>query len=145
VPNVLHRQFYSLKVEEIGEVRKIFDKIIKVDFDQRRQLRIACDRFNRSYGKSMYDEKIIDFMIAFEALFMRKKTPSNAGSILGLGCSMLLGKNEAERKEIYDFFDETYTLRDKIVHGSAIDYSDIGETALKLKEYLRKSIIALLE
>jgi hypothetical protein len=144
MPNPLHRTIYSIKMEEIGKIREIFDKITKADFDRRRYLRIACDRFNRSYGRSMHDEKIIDFMIAFEALFLREEKASSQGQTIGVGGSMLLGKNDLERKQIYDFLIETYKLRNKIVHGSAITYSGIDETASKLKGYLRKSITALL-
>jgi len=144
MPNPLHRTIYFLKMEELGKIREIFDKITKADFDRRRYLRIACDRFNRSYGKSMHDEKIIDFMIAFEALYLREEKAPNSGQTIGVGCSMLLGKNDMERREIYDFFVKTYKLRNKIVHGSAITYSGIDETVSKLKGYLRKSITALL-
>lgn len=143
MPSTIHSKIYSLKMEEIDQISEIFEKIIKTDFDNRRHLRIACDRLNRSYGKSMHDEKIVDFMIAFEALFLRENSP-NHGLIIGTACSMLLGKTDDERKEIYDFFIKAYGLRNKIVHGSAIDYSGIGETAFKLKEYLRKSIMLFL-
>lgn len=144
MPSPLHRTIYSLKMEEIRKIKEIFDKIIKANFDKRRYLRIACDRFNRSYGKSMHDEKIVDFMIAFEALFLREEKASSNGQIIGVGASMLLGKNDLERKKIYDFLVKTYKLRNKIVHGSTIAYSGIDETAFKLKGYLRKSITALL-
>jgi hypothetical protein len=143
MPNPVFSQTYYFKMEEINQIREIFEKIVKTDFEQRRQLRIACDRLNRSYGKSMYDEKIVDFLIAFEALFVRKSSPNN-GLIIATACSMLLGKTDTERNDIFDFLLETYTLRNKIVHGSVVDYSSINEKASKLKEYLRKSIITLL-
>lgn len=142
-PSSIHRGIYSLKLAEINQIREIFEKIVKTDFDKRRQLRIACDRLNRSYGKSMYDEKIVDFMIAFEALFVREKS-INAGQIIGTGCSFLLGKTDEERKEMYDFLKEAYRLRNDIVHGSTIDYSEIDQTAFRLKEILRKSILMFL-
>lgn len=144
MPNPLHQSIYSLKMKEIEKIREIFNMITKTDFDRRRYLGIACDRFNRSYGKSMPDEKIIDFMIAFEALFLREEKATNQGQIIGVGGSMLLGKNDLERKEIYDFLVKSYKLRNKIVHGSAITYSGIDETISELKGYLRKSITTLL-
>jgi hypothetical protein len=48
------------------------------------------------------------------------------------------------RKEIYDFFVNAYDLRNKIIQGSSINYSDIDKTAIKLKEFLRNSIAKLL-
>ena len=143
LPSTIHSTFYSLKMEEIDQVREIFDKISQTDFDKRRPIRIACDRLNRSYGKSMYDEKIVDFMIAFEALFLRESSTCS-GQIIGTGCSALLGKTDGEREEIYNFLKKAYKLRNAIVHGSTIDYSGIAETALKLKELLRKSILVFL-
>jgi hypothetical protein len=53
----------------------------------------------------MLDEKIVDFVIAFEALFLRDNTP-NHGLVIGTACSLLLGKTDEEREEIYDFFEE---------------------------------------
>ena len=143
LPNTLHYEIYSLKTEEIDQINEIFKMLIKSDFIDRRHLRIACDRLNRSYGKSMYDEKMLDFMIAFEALFMRKTSP-NIGVVIATACSMLLGESDLERKEIYEFFVKAYKLRNKIVHGSAVDFSEIRETALRLKEHLRESILKLL-
>jgi len=143
LPSTIHRKIYPFRIKEIDQIREIFEKIIKTDFDRRRPLKIARDRLNRSYGKSMYDEKIVDFMIGFEALFLRESSTCS-GQIIGTGCSTLLGKTDKERIEIYDFLKKTYKLRNEIVHGSAIDYSRISETALKLKELLRKSILILL-
>jgi hypothetical protein len=91
----------------------------------------------------MLDEKIIDFMIAFEALFLRGNT-SNKGLVIGTACSLLLGKTDEEREEIYDFFVKAYALRNKIVHGSQIDFTGINDTVLKLKGYLRKAILLLI-
>jgi hypothetical protein len=144
MPSTIHSRIYSLRMEEIDQISKIFEKIRQADFDKKRTLRIACDRLNRSYGKSMHDEKIIDFMIAFEALFLRE-TSTNSGTIIATGCSFLIGKTDNEQKEIYEFIKKTYKLRNDIVHGSEIDYSGIADTTSRLKEYLRKSILMFLE
>jgi hypothetical protein len=143
LPSTIHSERYLFKIREIDQIHEIFEKVNKTDFDRRRPLKIARDRLNRSYGKSMYEEKIVDFMIAFEALFLRESSTCS-GQIIGTGCSTLIGKTDKERKEIYDFMKKTYKLRNDIVHGSAIDYSGIREKALKLKELLRKSMLILL-
>ena len=143
LPSTIHRELYQFRVKEIDQIREIFEKITKTDFDKRKPLKIARDRLNRSYGKSMLDEKIVDFMIGFEALFLRESSMCS-GQIIGTGCSTLLGKTDEERNDIYNFLKKTYKLRNDIVHGSEIDYSGIRETTLKLKEFLRKSILNLL-
>ncbi len=143
LPNTIFFKKYELQVDEIDAVNEIFQKINKTDFSKRRTLKIALDRLSRSYGKSMPDEKIIDSMIAFEALFLRDNA-SNHGLVIGTACSLLMGKTDKERAEIYDFFLKTYALRNKIVHGSQIDIKGINDTVLKLEEYLRKAILLLI-
>ena len=143
IPNTVYSNVYSLKLEEISLINLIFNKINEANFEKRRAIKIACDRFSRSYGRAMHDERIIDFMIAFEALFVKENSP-NSGSIIATGCSYLLGKTDNEREEIYKFFKETYKLRNEIVHGSTMHIIDTDEIACRLKEYLRKCIMTIL-
>lgn len=140
---------YAIQLDEVDRIRKIANKIKRIDFDKRTSLRIACERFSRSYEEHREDEKIIDFMIAFETLFLRgKKAPANAGQFIGLGCSMLLGRNDKERKEINEFLVEAYSIRNKIVHGSEFatpikinnEIYEIDDFILQLQNYLRESI-----
>lgn len=145
---------YSLRIEEVKKLRKLAEKVEKIDFDKRSSLRIACERLNRSYEEHEEDEKLIDFMIAFESLFLKGKTaPANTGHFIGLGCSMLIGKNEKEREKIDNFLVKAYNIRNKIVHGSEFnipqtkindeDY-EIQDFILQLQNYLRKSIIKMI-
>jgi hypothetical protein len=60
---------------------------------------------------------------------IRTRAPGSTGTAIATACSMLLGKTDIERNEIYDFLMETYRLRNKIVHGSVVDYSGINEKA----------------
>jgi hypothetical protein len=43
------REIYIIKVREIQEIKLLLDKIIKRGSDTAKGLRIACERFNRSY------------------------------------------------------------------------------------------------
>jgi hypothetical protein len=145
LPNTLHSKTYELKREEIKQINVIFVKLQNVDIIKEKTLKVAIERFNRSYGKSMPDEKIVDFFIGFEALLVKEDTV-NQKPIIATGASMLLGKNQTERQTIYDFFIYAYKIRNKIVHGETGLYtgSVLGETAEKLKQYLREAIIRLL-
>jgi hypothetical protein len=145
VPNSIHSKSYELKREEIKQVNEIFVKFQNLDIVKEKTLKVAIERFNRSYGKSMPDEKIVDFFIAFEALLVKEDTV-NQKPIIATGASMLLGKNQNERQTIYDFFINAYKIRNKIVHGETGLYTGLvlAETAKKLKQYLRETIIRLL-
>lgn len=67
---------------------------------------------------------------------------------------MLLGKNDKERQEIYDFLVKAYKIRNDIVHGSEFITSiqmqvgdktyGIQEVVVQLREYLRESIKKLI-
>jgi len=144
---------YAIRIDEIDRIKKIANRIKRIDFDKRTSLRIACERFSRSYEEHREDERIIDFMIAFESLFLRgKKAPANTGQFIGLGCSMLLGKNDTQRERINEFLVEAYRIRNKIVHGSEFVTSipihnkkyEIQDFILQLQNYLRESIKNLL-
>jgi len=146
---------YSIKTNEIIEIRKLANKIDKIDFHRKSSLRIACERFSRSYQEHREDEKIIDFIVAFEALFLRgKKPPPRIGRYIGLGCSMLLGKNDKEREEIDEFLVKAYNIRNRIVHGSEFITSiqiqianntyEMKGIVSQLQKYLRESIKELM-
>lgn len=144
---------YAIDIDEIEGIRKLVRKIDKIDLSKRNPLRIACERFSRSYEDRREDDKIIDFLIGFEALFLKgKKTLSGKGLYIGLGCSMLLGRNDKERQSINDFLVKAYNLRNNIVHGSdpitsiRIDNEtyEMEDIIIKLREYLRESIKRLM-
>jgi hypothetical protein len=144
---------YVLYPKEVSEVIALLEKINLIDLPNNPPFRIACERFSRFYEERRIDDIIIDLAIAFEALFTGEKTSRNVmGELVGLGCSMLLGENAEERRQIFEFLKETYKLRNKIVHGSSvppmIKVNDVNYSILKfsirLKELLRLSIKKLI-
>lgn len=150
---VLGKLPYSVRIDEIEGIKRLACRINKIDFNKRKSLRITCERFSRSFVEHREDEKIIDFMIAFESLFLKGKTvPSNTGQFIGLGCSMLLGKNDKEREEINEFLVEAYKIRNKIVHGSELvtpitihnETWEMEDFISQLREYLIESIKKLM-
>jgi hypothetical protein len=148
------REIYFIKVREIEEIELLLDRIVKRSLDTVKGLRIACERFNRSYEERRADDKIIDFAIAFEALFFEgEKSPGGTGQIVGMGCSMLLGNSEKERIETREFLKTAYDIRNAIVHGSEFDSPikvvgksyKLDDFVSQLREYLRKSIKKLIQ
>lgn len=142
-----------LRFDELEKIVKIVKKIDRIDFDERKSFRIACERFNRTFEKYKEDEIIIDLIIAFEALLLRgKKVQSNIGQFIGLGCSMLLGKDDKERNEISEFVVKAYEIRNKIVHGAEYEIPiqmgnrkyAIHDFILQLQKYLSESMMRLI-
>ena len=148
---------YILNFEEMPRLRRMIKKIKGIDFSKRKSLDLACRRFQRAYEEKDAEDRLIDLMIAFEALFLKgeKGVPSK-GKVIAVACSILLGKNEEERQEIKRTLSEAYSTRNSIVHGS--EYSRIesdskGEVYVdtlpdlvsKVEDYLRESIKKLLD
>jgi len=136
---------YFLKPGEIEELKTILDSLNKIDFNENTSYQIACDRFGRSYFKKYSWDQVIDLCIAFEALYCKGETISGSkGDIIGLACSMLLGETNSEREEILEHIKTAYKLRNKVVHGSLPNFSEMVKLEPLLTNYVRKSLLKLM-
>lgn len=140
---------YALNHEEIPSLRGLLEQVLHTDFVQNRSFRLACKRFQRTYDQSEAEDKLIDIMIAFEALLLKgKKGDEWKGQKIAKACSDLLGKNDEEREEIKLVLSKAYKLRNLIVHGA--EYSQpivlkdnqmwLDQFVLKMEDYLRRAI-----
>lgn len=130
-------------------VSRIVKEIHSLDFDKRKGLRLACKRFQHAYEERDTEDRLIDFMIALEALFLKGEKTRQVGPIVSTACSVLLGKNELEREEIRRSLTKAYKLRNRIVHGSEYDdlfkdKNDMLPFISEIEGYLRESIKKLL-
>ena len=117
---------------------------------------LAVRRFNLAYGRHNPEDKLIDIMIALEALFLKGEADgAPSGIIIAIACSTLIGKNQYDRKKIKDTLMKAYKLRNKIVHGSEFEriktdsktgskVNVLAELILEVENYLRESIKKLL-
>lgn len=65
------------------------------------------------------------------------------GYVIGLACSMLLGKTQADRKRIQENIVSAFSLRNKIVHGSDFEWKQFTRLLPNLEEYVRKTLLIL--
>jgi len=142
---------YSLNFGEIPSLKKILVKIQGIDFAKRKSLHLACKRFQRACQEDDFEDQLIDFMIAFEALFLKGEKAVSIGQILAIACSTLLGKNYQEREEIRRFLTKAYSIRNHTVHGAEYEKPyikkeyEMFEFVPKIEDYLRESINKLLD
>ncbi len=150
----------TLSNKEIAEVDSLVCRISKLDLENNSPFRVACERLSRSYEERRIDDKIIDLTIGFEALFTDYKTPKLEfmGKFVGLGCSMLLGKDNEERQFVAAFLEKAFDIRNKIVHGNAIQDTievkpekaskgiryTLGEFFVQFQKYLGDSLKRLI-
>jgi len=134
---------YELIAEESQSVKEIFE-LLNIEKSLERSIDLWLDRFNSTYYSKPARDVLLDIMIAFEALFLKDYHGYRKAEALAIACSMLLGKTSAERKTIRATLLRFYQIRNNIVHGSDYDSIEIKENFYTLRNYLRRSIIALL-
>jgi hypothetical protein len=140
---------YVLYLDEISALKKKVSQIQSINFAEKKRLSLACKRFQRAYEEGDNENQLIDYMIAFEALFVKKDIQGKyKNEKIANGCSDLLGKNDEEKEKIRSFLCEAYSIRDHIVHAAEYKIKDeyeIPSVVSKTEDYLRESINKLLD
>lgn len=133
---------YKLEKHEIEDFKILLKKIEKApDF-----LTIPINRFNFANDRERPEDKLIDYIIAFESLFT--KEPQELSYRLSIRVSFFMGKSYKDRKEIFTLIKKAYDLRSKIVHGMNYDKNvevngesiPIQDFVSRIEELLRESI-----
>ena len=108
-------------------------------------INIALRRFNFGVEEDNAENKIIDFLIAFEALYLEEM--DELSYRLSTRASMLLGEDDAEAARVKEVIVEAYRLRSKIVHGKKVpqmkvqgEIIELSEFVGHVEEYLRRSL-----
>ena len=152
MPGFAPRDFYGkryvLETKEIEEFQ-LFWKFFKKMMDKKKRfLDISIRRFNKGLDDHFPEDKLIDFIIALEALYLPEM--GELSYRLGLRSSILLAE-EGKEKEIRELLKETYDVRSKIVHGKKVKSIKVQEQIIKLQDLVakiedltRKSIVAFL-
>jgi len=141
------RYSYRLTPKDIDDIKELLMRILSYDFENNVAFKIACERYQRSSYDIFIGDQIIDLCIGYEALFLKGeglRSDLGMGRIIGLACSMLLGKDETEREKIQDLIIRTFRIRNKLVHGAHVEADDMMQVHTKFREYLRMSILRLL-
>lgn len=139
---------YKFSFDDIVKLKENLRKVKTVDFDKNSSFRIACTRFGRSYLDRFDEDKLVDLCIAFESLFLKgeyKKSDIGMGQVIGLACSMLLGKTMDERDVIKKTIEKAFSRRNDVVHGKDFDFNQIYNIVPDFEDYLRKSIYHLIQ
>ena len=134
---------YRLEKNEVPDFKEFFKKLEhKPKF-----LDVPLRYFNYAHTRERPEDKLIDYMIAFEGLFLVKEK-AELSYRLSLRVAAFLGENLDEKGKIFTLMRKAYDLRSDIVHGSSYSKNiDINEEKLSfeelvswVEELLRKSI-----
>jgi len=135
---------YKLTSQECKKFEKFWSLYQKHDFNQNESIKfivIAIKRFDYTYEREKAEDKLIDFIIALEALFLKEEEKSELTYKLAIRMATFLGDNKKEKQQIFSDVKNAYNVRSKIIHGSSKIKSEklISQTS-KIEECVRSSI-----
>lgn len=128
-----------LTVTDAEEFKKMFSKIKK---ENNQRFRISFNRLSYGLEKKLNEDKLLDYMIGLEALYLPAKN-DELSFRLSLRTAFILEGNMSERKKSFKFIKRMYKQRSNVVHGSR--YVLTAEDDSKLEEILRRSLKVWLE
>ena len=106
---------YIIQKGETEQFTDLWRKYREIDFSQDRALNIAIKRYNDSFVRREAEDRIIDLMIAFEAIFLKGTEKMELTFKLALRTAIFLGG--VDRENLFEFMKKTYNTRSDIVHG----------------------------
>ena len=138
---------YKLENHEIENFKSLFQKIKNAP----NFLDVSITRFNFASDRERPEDKLIDYITAFESLFVKEK--QELSYRLSVRVALLIGKDKQDRKQIFELIKKAYDLRSKIVHGLKYEKNvkindkniSIQEFVSKIEEILRTSIKSALQ
>jgi hypothetical protein len=149
-----HGTQYNLSKDEVEDLVKFWKAYKDVNFKKYSFIELAIKRFNLAHVRKDFEDKLIDMMIAFEALYLIHTDKAELSYKLAIRAAFVLGKdkNKSEQEKMYIFLKKAYDVRSGIVHGNKhlgqnkIKLSDgreisVQDFILQLEDYLRQSIL----
>lgn len=106
-------------------------------------LGIALGRFADGYEKVKLEDRIIDYMIGLEALYLQNGDAAELSYRIAHRIAVLLSDDKKERQRLFTETKHSYDLRSKILHGKRYDLA--LDNVWFVEDILRLSIKKFLE
>ena len=136
---------FILTEPEVKEYKALFQEFSQKEslLQDSSFLNLALRRFNYAHERKRPEDKLIDYMIALETMYI-VDDPGEYGYKIAIRAASLLGKTLQEKERIFLEIKKAYHLRSKIVHGSkkvgdknSVSIQDVS----KIEQYVRGSIL----
>ncbi len=142
--------FTEDETQAFSEFWPVYQKCRQV---KRNRIEIALRRMNFAYERARPEDKLMDYLIGFEALLLKKEEKQELAYRLALRGSILLADKPDERIRIFSELKTAYNERSNIVHGGQPkEYLNVSNTKVpfnqfvdKLEDHLRSAIKKFLE
>ncbi len=134
---------YDLSSDEVQKFLDLWKLIKDLDISTDTPINIAIRRFNYAYEREKAEDKLVDYMIAFEALYFKSGETGELLYRLATRVSRLLRQSFEDRKLVFKKMKDFYDKRSAVVHGEP---TNIGQDFLnEVEDYLRNSIKTFLK
>lgn len=105
----------------------------------------ALHRFELSYDRIDPEDRILDYWIAFETLFLRDGNNDNQlKRTASQRLAYFIEDEGAMRLDVYRAAKRSYDFRSDIVHGNVYDPADVEDSANVISSYLRRTLLRCL-
>jgi len=134
-------RLYFLANSELPAL-KDFHKDLRAFMCKRKESRTPLDRalsrFADGYERVKLEDKIMDYMIGLEALYLQGESSGELGYRFAHRMSVLLAAEKKERQQLFSQTTKSYKLRSRIVHG--VKYKLSPQDVWFVEDKLRLSI-----
>ena len=129
-----------MKKTEKKLVTQIYDGLNLIDFSHKgnKFLDIAKKRFVTALSRTSKIDQLIDLMISLESLYV--SSPGEITVRLSNRMATVLGKNHADREDLWKFTKKVYNMRSGIVHGEGLRSTEINGKTYTLDEIIQKLV-----
>jgi hypothetical protein len=147
-PGRLYGDAYSLSNDEVPIFLEFLKSPRKDLIERRKSIMLAFNRLKFGYERLRSEDRLIDFMIGLEALFLGEGEKDELSYRLSLRAAALLGDTPVNREKIFNELHKAYGVRSTIAHGKElkkginIDGNQISfaELVNRVEEHLRSAI-----
>ncbi|OGO03226.1 MAG: hypothetical protein A2Y59_04925 [Chloroflexi bacterium RBG_13_52_14] len=140
-----HRGLYTLDDKTLQQFIVFFNCYWDIIHGKHQPIYNALSRFNSSYEKRNLGDRLIDLIVALEALFGDRGGGDSLTYKVALRCSSFLYPPGEARAEAFKAIKKIYGDRSAMIHGEKINSRYTSKEIDQLEEQVRRSITAFLE
>jgi len=134
---------YHLTSKEGGEFKEFWSIVVDQLAEPDDNYRVALDKFQNSFQRGNENDRLLDCVIALEALYLKSGEQQEMAYRLSQRGALLLSESEEEALDIKENLKEAYNKRSRLVHGSTADAD--RESVLRLHDLTRKSLATFIQ
>ncbi|MDP9383129.1 MAG: HEPN domain-containing protein [Chloroflexota bacterium] len=138
-------QGYGLNEQEAADLPAFWREVQNAGIEHKKRgyLGVALRRLRYAAGRERMEDRLVDLVVAAEALFpgvVGKPSSAELSYRLAMYVAGFLGKDQEERRSIFERMREAYRLRSEIVHGVVVDEGRVAQVVTDVEGFVREGL-----